>query len=129
MATKMDRIDLITILEGLVSDLLIEYESLDDIVTMADRIRIGEALSQVGQAIRKGATEQALTDYRGVKEPQLEDGIIFRYRQPGQQIRINNAAVKERFPIEENPELYKVSQVKEFVSAEINEVKRPVVVE
>ena len=88
--------------------------------------RIAQAFNDIGDTVKfhaKAIMMRRLEGMAGENAREVVDGTIFEYRPPRTQTRVNSDAVKAEFPIADNPDLYKKSNVSESISISFTEVR------
>ena len=78
--------------------------------------RMGKAFTELGNELTRVAKEPMV----GVVH-HVEDDVLFRWRDPREDIRINTAKIKEEFPYEDpaNRDLYKTIKISGSVAVEV----------
>lgn len=82
---------------------------------------IGACFEDYGAVITSAARKGMLPRIAGgVGRDSREevDGVLFKYRPPQEQKRVDTDAVRKRFPFDTHPELYKATFISETVSIE-----------
>jgi len=103
---------------------VLEGESLERVIDLlaepdgfhcAGRLaRLGAAFSRVGKDLTEAAKEQMVAIPH-----HIEDGVLFKWREPTSQVRVDTVAIKRMLPAEEFPDYYREFPVKGSVSIEL----------
>ena len=82
--------------------------------TPGELARLGALLTEVGGALTDAARDQAAQS--GLRE---DSGVFFTHREPGEQLRVNTAYMRQKFPAVNYPEMWTTTPVKGSVSVDL----------